>query len=256
MSLQLGSVLRASGQKLFSRTGAILLLAYIAFTAALLPLANTMIARIYERAGLTEAVGTVPLVLELPLSVAVGGYLVGLLVGGYLSLVAVRTFVTGDGDTFPTGAFTRNVPLALGNAVVGGFIYLLLMTVGFALLFIPGLIVYIAFLFMLPYIAVEDRNFVDALRSSYRLSRGNWLMLGVLVLVVFGIAGVIGIVGGLVPGLFLPPALAQLSVVSIQAPISLFSLAVIAAAFDQLREGEAAGPGGSAPTAETSSTPV
>ena len=251
MSLQIGPALRSGGEKLLSRTGVILLAAYITLTATLLPLANTMIRRIYERVGLTEAAGTIPLVLDVPLSVAVGGYLLGLLAGSYLSVVTIRTFVTGDGGQFPSGAFTRNVPLAVANVVVGGLVYALLVAVGSILLFIPGLVAYIAFLFMLPYVACEDRNFVDALRSSYRLSKGNWLMLGVLLLVIFGVAGVVGVVGGLLSGLFLPPALGQLSLAFIQSPVSLFLLALIAAAFDQLRESDSA-----TQHTETPSTPV
>jgi hypothetical protein len=256
MSLHISSVLRASGRKLFSRTGAILLLAYMAFTGAVIPLSNTMMARIYEQGGFTEATGAIPLVLDLPLSVAVGGYFVGLLIGLYLSIVAIRTFVSGDGSSFPSGAFTRNVPFALVNVAVGGFVYFLLITVGFVLLFIPGLIAYVAFLFMMPYIVVEDRNFVDGLRSSYRLSKGNWLMLGVLLLVVIGFGAVIGFVGGLTSGLLLPPAFGQLLLVIIQAPVSLISLAVIAVAFNQLREDEPDSSDGPAPTGETSSTPA
>jgi len=255
MSLQLGPALRSGAGTVASRTGAILLGAYVALTVALLPLSNTMIVRLYERIGLTEATGAIPLVLDVPLSVAVGGYLVGILVGSYLAIVAIRTFVSGDGSAFPEGAFTRNVPLAIANVVVGGLVYGLLMAVGFALLVVPGLLVYIAFLFMLPYVACEDRNFVDALRSSYRLSRGNWLMLGVLVLVVFGVAGVVGVVGGFLSGLLLPPALGQLSTAFVQSPVSLFSLAVIAAAFEQLRdEGDDAT--GSEPTSASSQTPA
>jgi len=255
MSLQIGPVLRSAGAQLLSRTGAILLSAYIALTAALLPLSNTMIVRIYERVGLSEATGAIPLVLELPLSVAVGGYLLALLVGSYLSVVAVRTFVTGDRGQFPSGVFTRNVPLAIANVLAGGLVYGLVVAVGSVLFVIPGLIAYIAFLFMLPYVAVEDRNFVDALRSSFRLSRGNWLMLGMLLLVVFGFAGVVGVVGGLVSGLLLPPALGQLAIAFIQSPVSLFSLAVIAAAFDQLR-GASDDESGPTTAAETPSTSV
>jgi len=255
MSLQIGPVLRSAGAQLLSRTGAILLAAYIALTAALLPISNTMIVRLYERVGLTEAAGAIPLVLEVPLSVAVGGYLLALLVGSYLSVVAVRTFVTGDGGQFPSGAFTRNVPLAVANVVVGGLVYGLVVAVGSVLFLVPGLLAYIAFLFMLPYVAVEDRNFLDALQSSYRLSRGSWLMLGVLLLVVVGVSVVVGAVGGLLSGLLLPPALGQLALVLIQSPATLFSLAVIAAAFEQLRGASDDG-SGSTPNAETSSAPV
>jgi hypothetical protein len=255
MSLQIGPALRSGGESLLSRTGAVLLAAYIALMAALLPLSNTMIVRIYERVGLAEAAGVIPLVLDVPLSVAVGGYLLGTLVGAYLSLVAVRTFVSGDGRQFPSGAFTRNVPLAIANLVAGGLVYGLLVALGTAAFVIPGIVAYIAFLFMLPYVAVEDRNFVDALRSSYRLSSGNWLVLGVLLLVVFGFAGVVGAVVGLVSGLLLPPALGQLSLAFVQSPVSLFSLAVVAAAFEQLREADD-DHGGATPATETPSTPA
>ncbi|MDS0280661.1 hypothetical protein [Haloarcula onubensis] len=253
MSLQIGPVLRSGGEKLFSRTGAVLLVAYLALMAALLPLSNTMLVRIYETAGLTEVTEAIPLVLDVSLSVAAVGYLVGALAGTYLSLVATRTFVTGDGAQFPAGAFTRNVPLAMVNVVVGGLVYGLLVTLGTIALVIPGLVAYVAFLFVLPYIAVEDRNFVDALRASYRLSKGNWLLLFVLLVIVVAVAGVLGGVGGFVSALLLPPAAGQLSLAFVQSPISLFSLAVIAAAFEQLRDDDA---GGSAPTAQTPSTPV
>lgn len=256
MSLQIGPALRSGAAKLFSRTGAILLAAYIALMATLLPLSNTMIVRLYEMVGFTEATDAIPLILDVPLSAAVGGYLLGALVSAYLSVVGMRTFVTGDGRQFPSGTFTRNAPLALANAVAGGLVYSLLIFLGTLALVVPGLIAYVAFLFMLPYVAVEDRNFVDALRSSYRLSKGNWLVLFVLVLIVVSVAGLLGGVGGLVSGLLLPPAIGQLALSVVTAPGSLFSLAVIAAAFEQLREEDSDDRTGSTPTAETPSTPV
>jgi uncharacterized membrane protein len=254
MSLQIGPALRSGVDTLLSRTGAILLVAYAALTAALLPLSNTLIIRLYETAGLTEATEAIPLVLDVPLSVAVGGYLLGMLVGAYLSVVGIRAFVAGG--TFPEGALTRNVPLATGNVVVGGLAYGLLVFLGTMALVVPGIIAYVAFVFMLPCVACEDRNFVNALRESYRLSRGNWLALGVLVLVVVSITGLLGGVGGLVSGLVLPPAAGQLVLAFVTSPGSLFSLAVIAAAFTQLREDAGDDPGGSTPTTETPSTPV
>ncbi|WP_277539968.1 hypothetical protein [Haloarcula laminariae] len=256
MSLQIGQVLRSGLDSLLSRTGAILLAAYIALMAGLLPLSNTMVVRLYEQAGLTEAGEAIPLVLDVPLSVAAGGYLLGSLAGAYLSVVATRTFVTGDGGQFPSGAFTRNVPLALVNVIVGGLVYSLLIGLGTIALVVPGIIAYVAFLFMLPYIAVEDRNFVAALRASYRLSKGNWIMLFVLVVIAVSAAGLLGGVGGLVSSLLLPPVVGQLAIAVVTAPGSLFTLAVIAAAFEQLRDAERDGPVGSAPTAETSSTPA
>ncbi|MDS0260774.1 hypothetical protein NDI56_15305 [Haloarcula sp. S1CR25-12] len=257
MSLQIGPALRSGADNLFSRTGAILLAAYIAVTAALLPLSNTMLARLYEDAGLTAATDAIPLVLDVPLAVAAGGYLVGALAGAYLSIVAMRTFVAGTGAAFPDGALSRNVPLAMANAVAGGIVYSLLIFLGSVALVVPGIIAYVAFLFMLPYVAVEDRNFVDALRSSYRLSKGNWLSLFVLVLIVVSVAGFLGGVGGLFSALLLPPAAGQLALVVVTSPLSLLSLAVVAAAFDQLREAaDSDDRSGSTSAAETPSTPV
>jgi len=203
--------------------------------AGLAVVSNTLIGALYARVGL-EAVSTrLPLVLDIPLSVAAAGYLLGVLVGTYLSLVAIRTFVAEARTAFPDGAFTRNVPLAILNIVLGGLVYGLLVALGTVALLIPGIIAYLAFIFMLPYIAVEDRNFVDALQSSYRLSRGNWLSLFVLVVVLVSISGLLGGVGGIVFTLALGPTQSQAAVTLVQAPVSLYTVAVIAALFRQLR---------------------
>lgn len=255
MSLQIGAALRSGATALLSRTGAILLAAYLAVLSGLQPLSNTMVVRLYERAGLAEVAGAIPLALDVPLSVAVGGYLLTTLLATYLTIVAVRTFVADAEDAFPDGALTRNIPLAILNVVVGGIAYSLLWVLGLVAFVIPGIIAYIAFIFMVPYIAVEDRHFVDALRSSYRLSKGNWIALFVLTIIVVAASGLLGGVVGLVSALALPQPLGQLTVVLVQAPVTLYLLAVIAAAFTQLRD-EAGSLSGSAPSGQTSSTAI
>jgi hypothetical protein len=255
MSLQIGAALRSGATALLSRTGAILLGLYVVLMTGLVSVSNTMVVRLYERAGLTEAASAVPLLIDVPLAAAVGGYLLLTLVSTYLSVVATRTFVAGARETFPQRAFTRNVPLALVNVVVGGIVYGLLWLLGTIALVVPGIIVYVAFIFMLPYIAVEDRNFVDALRASFRLSRGNWLALFVLAVVIIAASGLLGGVVGFVSALALPQPLGQLTVVLVQAPVTLYMLAVIAAAFTQLRD-EPGSLSGSSPTAQSSSTAI
>jgi hypothetical protein len=255
MALQISSALEAAGYRLLSRTGAILLGSYVVLMAGLISVSNTMVVRVYERAGLTEVANAVPLLLDVPLSVAVGGYLLLTLVSTYFSIVAIRTFVAGSQDAFPDDAFTRNVPLAMVNIIVGGIVYGLLVFLGTVALVVPGIIAYVAFIFMLPYIAVEDRNFVDALRASYRLSKGNWLLLFVLLVILIALAGVVGGIGGFVSSLLLPQTLGQLSLTLVQAPISLYLLAVIAAAFTQLRD-DTGSLSGSSPTAQSSSTAI
>jgi len=254
MSLQLGRALSEGATQLVSRTGAMLLGTYAVLIGTILPLSNTMFVRLYERAGLTTAAEALPLALDVSLSVAVAGYLGVALASTYVSVVAIRTFVAGARESFPDGAFTRNVPLAIVNVVVGGVAYSVLVTLGTLALVVPGIIAYVAFVFMVPYIAVEDRNFVAALRESYRLSKGHWLLLFALVVIVVAAASVVGGVGGLAAALLLPPAAGQLALVLVQAPVSVYVLAVIAAAFNQLR-GDAE-PSESTPNADTPSTPV
>jgi uncharacterized membrane protein len=223
--------------------------------AGLLAIGNTIIAALYRQAGLPELAETLPLVFDVPLALAAGGYLLALVVASYHSLVATRTFVAGARERFPDGAFTRNVPLGLANILIGGVVYSALVGLGTLALLVPGLVAYVAFLFMLPYIAAEDRNFVDALQSSYRLSKGNWLLLFALVVIVVSMAGLLGAVGGVVSVLLLPPTVGQLAIVAVQAPVSVYVLAVIAAAFNQLRA-DGDGPGGPAPDAEPPSAPA
>jgi hypothetical protein len=241
MSLQLGAALREGIERFTCRTGALLLAAYAAFMAALIPISNTMIGRIYANIGLSEVADELPLVLDIPLPVAVGAYFVGLLAGTYLSLVSIRTFVAAVDDSFPDGALTRNIPLAMINVLVGGIVYMLLVAIGSVLFIIPGVIAYLAFLFMLPYIAVEDRNFIDALQASYRLSKGNWLLLFALLVIVTGVGGLLGAIGSIVFSIALGPSLGQISIVIVQAPVTLYLFAVLASAFRQLRDGAGAG---------------
>lgn len=254
MSLHIGRTLRESGSLLLSRTGAILLACYLLFNVANVVVSNAIVAAAYRRVGLGEVAAALPAVFEMPLSVAAGGYLSLLVLGTYLSVVSVRTFVAGARESFPGGALTRNVPRAVLNVFVGGFVYGVAVVLGMVLFVIPGLVAYVAFLFLLPYIAVEDRNFVDALRESYRLSKGNWLTLGVLVLIIVAGSTLSGAVVGLLAGLVVPPGLAQLSFVLVQTPVSLYTVAVIAVAFTQLREGTDGGGPASPTTADTPST--
>ncbi|WP_276270694.1 hypothetical protein [Haloarcula litorea] len=236
MALQIGAALRDAGSRLVSRTGAILLGTYLLLLLGLQSMLNSLLATVYARMGLGAAVEALPLVVDVPVAVAGGGVLLAILLTTYHSIVSTRTFVADARDRFPGDALTRNVPLAILNVFVGGFVYGLLVFLGSLLLLVPGLIAYVAFLFLVPYVAVEDRNFVDALGASYRLGKGNWLQLFVLVLVAVGGASVVGAVVGVVGSLLLPPAAAQLAIIVVQPPVALYTLALIAVAFDQLRD--------------------
>ncbi|GCF13925.1 hypothetical protein Harman_18600 [Haloarcula mannanilytica] len=255
MALQIGSALEEAGYRLFSRTGAILLAVFFALMISFQALLNTILATTYTRLGYGEIAAALPLTLDISLSIAGAGVAVGIVVSLYLTIVSFRTFVAGARDSFPAGAFTRNVPLAMVNVLVGGIVYGLLVFIGSLLLFIPGIFAYVAFIFMMPYVIVEDRNFIAALKESYRLTEGDRLALFGLLFIVVAAAGFLGGVIGLVGALALPPSAAQLPTVVIQPLVSLYSTAVIAVAFEQLRSADGTPP--SAPSeADTSTTTV
>jgi len=236
MALQIGSTLEEAGYRLFSRTGAILLAAFLALLLSFQALFNTILATTYTRLGYGEIAAALPLTLDIPLSVAGAGIAVGFVVSLYLTIVSFRTFVVSARESFPDGAFTRNVPLAMVNVFVGGIVYGLLVFFGSLLLLIPGIFAYVAFIFMVPYVIVDDRNFVAALKQSYRLTEGDRLTLFGLLFIVIATAALVGGAVGLVGALALPQPASQLPTVVIQPLVSLYSTAVIAVAFEQLRE--------------------
>lgn len=255
MALQIGSALSEAGHRLISRTGAILLGAFLVLMLSFQATFNTLLAVAYARMGFEEIGTALPLVLDLPLSVAGAGVALGIVLSMYLSIVAFRTFIAGARDSFPEDAFTRNVPLAMVNLAVGGFVYSLLVFVGSLLLLVPGIFAYVVFIFMAPYIIDEDRNFVSALKASYRLTEGERLTLFGLLLIVVAGSGLLGGVVGFVGAFALPGAVSQVLTIVIQVPVSLYVTAVMAVAFQQLRDADGSSP--SSPSGvETPSTTV
>jgi len=181
--------------------------------------------------------------VDVPLAVSATVAIVALLLLQVAAIVSIRTFVGGHTDEIPSEYYTRDIVPVLANALVGSLAYGLLVFVGSLLFLIPGIIAYVAFLFMLVYIAVEDENFVAALRDSWTLTRGNWLPLFVLLLIVFpGLGLVPGILAALVSvivGAYAGPAVSTLVSGLITLPFSLFVLGILAEAFVQLRGEEA-----------------
>lgn len=181
--------------------------------------------------------------VDAPIAILAGGALLSLVVLQYLTIVAIRTFVGGHARSIPSEYYRRNIGIALINTVVGGIVYGLLVFVGSIFLFVPGIITYVAFTFVLLYIAVEDENFIAALQDSWALTRGNWLRLFVVLAIAFIAIGVVGGVLSVVGQLYVSAVAGQAvgTVVSglITLPLSLLNLGVLAEAFTQLRDDHA-----------------
>ncbi|MFC6988533.1 hypothetical protein ACFQJD_07060 [Haloplanus sp. GCM10025708] len=184
-----------------------------------------------------EISGSVGLAIEAPLAVLGGSGVVLFFLLSYVSIVAMRTFVAGETERFPREILQRRIPWVVANLVVGGIVYGLLTFIGTLLLVVPGVIAYVSLLFTSIYIAVEDENFLSAIVDSWYLTRGNWLRLFLLLLVI--VVPVTVVFGALSVGFTIAfganSAASQVISGLISMPFSILILGVLAEAFVQLR---------------------
>ena len=120
------------------------------------------------------------------------------------------------------------------------------MLIGSILLIIPGIIAYVAFIFVFLYVAVDDENVIAALSDSWGLTRGSWIRLFVLLFIVFVGVGVISglftVISAAIVGAGSGPAVSTFVSGVITLPFSLLTLGILADAFTQLRESHADAP--------------
>jgi hypothetical protein len=116
---------------------------------------------------------TAVLALEIPVGLAIAGLIVLGLLGEAVAIVAVRVFATERTDAIPRELLTDNIILATLNGIVGKLIVGVLILLGLVLLVIPGIVLAILFFFLRQEIAIEDKNFVQAMADSWRITRGN-----------------------------------------------------------------------------------
>jgi type IV secretory pathway VirB3-like protein len=267
MTLDIDVALRNGFSRTFKRNGLLLFVAFAVFGLVSSVLVQTATLQLFERlgdlsttpAGDTGTTGTAPpdvgnltgtqLALPIPLPIAVPLAILTPFVGEALRIVAVRTLVSDHTTSIP-GAFVReNIVWATLNGFIGGIVVYLIVLIGGVIgligLLIGGPIVaaFLAtsFFFVRQEIAVENKNFVDALTDSWRLTSGHRIGLFALALAVW-IVGLIASIPGTAIGIVaatgsLPVATLALTVVSIvvSALTTVFGIAVAARAYDQLR---------------------
>lgn len=238
MALNVGSSLTGGFRRLANRNGLQLVLAYVVVGVVWQIAFYSAFVTLLRRSDVPMSEVALPAV-EAPFPVAVGGAVLSLLLLQYLTVVAIRTFVGGHSRTIPSEYYTRNIAFVLVNSVLGGIAFCLLVIAGSVLFLVPGVVAYVAFIFTMLYLAVEDENFVAALRDSWALSRGHWLRLFVLLCIVFvGIgvgSGVLSVLTSLFVGAVVGEALGTLASGVVALPFSLLTLGILAEAFNQLR---------------------
>jgi hypothetical protein len=148
-----------------------------------------------------------------------------------IRMIAIRVFVSPETGSIPRELVTRNLVWAVLNGVIGGIVAGILVVVGFVLLVIPGVFLAVSFLFLRQEIAIEDRNFIEALSGSWNLASGSRIELFVLVVILVLVGPVVSFVVGLV-GSSAPVALLNVIATSV---VLTYTVAVVSEAYDQLR---------------------
>ena len=155
---------------------------------------------------------------------------------GVLSLVVVigatRIFVSDETESLPRAAFTRRMGWAWLNVFVGSIVYVVLVALGFVAFVVPGLFLLVALAFWTVFVAVEDENFVGAMRRSWALTRGSRLDLFALGIVMFVVTFAVSVAFGFVGIVDETVALVLGQVAS--AVTTVLGLAVLATAYTTL----------------------
>ncbi|WP_254767322.1 hypothetical protein [Salinilacihabitans rarus] len=247
MALQLSRAIGDGIRRVPTRTGGVLFGLLLLTQLLTVASTNTLI----EDALPAEAAPQVG--LTLPLSGTAAAVLLGATYAftGVYGVLVARGFARPLSalSTFPSELYTRHVGRATLRTLVGGVVVGVAVAVGTLVLVVPGLFLAVSFLFFIFAVGVEDRGVVGGLRRSWALARGNRLRLGLVVLFLAGT----GMVAGIVPPLFAAagaPSLGDLASVLLNSVLFVFVYGIMAAAYLQLRDGDASPSASSTVTVE------
>ncbi|WP_248905066.1 hypothetical protein [Halocatena marina] len=185
---------------------------------------------------------------QTPILVALVSLVFGL-VNIIVSIGAIRLFVSDETEELPREYFSDDIGWPLLNYIVGAIVFLIAVFIGTLLFVIPGIFLLVALTFWSVYVAAENESFITGFQKSWELTSGhrfNLFGLGIIVVILWGIiGGILGAIAGLVGGLLgavigLDPAQFGGALGSAASgPVgSIFALAALATAYNQLREQE------------------
>lgn len=243
MSLDVGEALRDGFGRTTARNGLVLMLAIFVVSLSTTVFSQTVtVALVDALAELASEQGTQPpqegdlgpTPFALPLSPWIAGIslVVSWVLGQVVTIVAIRTFVSDVTDTIPGAFLRRRIGWVLVNVIVGQIVVGVLVLVGLVLLILPGIFLAVSLYFVTQVIAVEDEDFVEAMRESWRLARGSRIQIFLLAVVLVGLSFLVSIPSLLVAET-LPVGAVLYSLVA-TAPVSVFAIATVARAYVQL----------------------
>jgi hypothetical protein len=242
MTLEIGTAMRNGLRRVGTRNG-LLLVALLFLINGAGSLLGSGATQLVNRAG-EYAAGQLTdpgQIFAVGVGTGLASGLVGLL--GFLlwlasvvvTIGAIRVLVSDETERLPATAFTRNAGWAFVNFVIGAVVFAVAVAIGLVLFVVPGVFLLVTLAFWAVFVAVDDRNFVDAFRSSWTMTGGSRLRLLLLGVGVVLVSLVVGALFG-VPSLLIGGAVGALVVEVGTAVTTVFATAVLAQAYNQLTE--------------------
>lgn len=136
---------------------------------------------------LEQARTATPLALGLPAGVAAAGLLALAILAETVSIVAIRVFAADDPQAVTSDLVTENILLATLNGFVGWIVVWALILLGLVFLILPGIALAVLFYFLRQEVALKNKNFIQAMADSWRLTKGYRIevfLVGVVLVVV------------------------------------------------------------------------
>jgi type IV secretory pathway VirB3-like protein len=253
MSLSIDDALREGFGRTIARPGLLLIAAFLVFgflnavvsqslsQATFDELATSVGPELAQQTGdpnpFAGAGGENPFAVTMSAGLAGGLALLLGFVAEALRIVSIRVFASESPDSIPSSVTRRPVAATI-NGVVAGILVGIATAVGLVFLIVPGLFIALSFFFVRQEVAVEDKNFIDAMSDSWTLTKGDrWELLG-LALILIVVSFLVGSPALLLQ--FLDPTVGSVLNVVLGAATTVFAIAVTTRAYEQLRRERAA----------------
>ena len=263
MSLKAVEAIKEGLDRLGTRNAVIIASAYFTLTILNASITDTVLARYSTFLQLPET-STTPLALPIP------GFIAGFLIipliaaSAAVGITALRVFASDERDLIPRKLYRENIGKAVLNVIVGGVAFGIVIALLAAIPLIPGILVgmtgmslvggaltlvgllfsiilviaaVVKMYFWTAAVSIDDESFIQGYKTSWDLTEGNIISVGILLLAIFVLSILVSMV-------FNIPSLIGLNIIgsiisSIGAAItSTLTSAVIASAYNQLKQGE------------------
>lgn len=232
MSLHVAEVLRTGVDRTTANTG----LQFVGIFFVLNAINALFVTAAAQQATMGRPSSAGPSTAPLPgVSPVIGGLVsFGVAIASVVVLIAaIRTFVSPETESIPREHFTHRLAWTWFNFVIGAIVFSIVVVIGLILLIVPGLFLLVALFFWSVFVAEEGETFIDALQSSWHLTKGYRVRLFLLGIVVV-VTGVV--IGGIfnLPSVLFPGFIGIISQALGSAIVSVFYVATLTAAYIQL----------------------